>query len=272
MANYAIGDIQGCYEAFRCLLKKIDFSPEQDKLWLAGDLVNRGPDSLLTLRYVYQLNQQKACETVLGNHDLHMLAVSHGCLEPKRKDNFHNVLEAEDCEVLLNWLQRQKLAINIEVAGKTFFLSHAGLPPVWSTSEALEYASEVELVLQGTSAKTFFEHMYGNSPDTWNETLTGKERLRLITNYFTRMRFCNEQGQLELLTKNEAHNAPKGFQPWFTLPNKKLNNEKLLFGHWAALQGETNSNQHLALDTGCVWGGELSAFRLEDERHFSCDC
>lgn len=270
MANYAIGDIQGCFENFRCLLDIIHFEPTKDKLWLAGDLVNRGPASLATLRYVHELGD--ACETVLGNHDLHLLAVYHGCAKIKNKDTITDILEAPDAKQLLGWLQQQSLIKEITVEGKSFLLSHAGIPPIWDKSQALACAKEVQDYLQSEHAIDFFLNMYGNEPDCWDEKLTGLERLRVITNYFTRMRFCNEQGTLELLNKNTSDCAPEGYRPWFEISNPALNKEKLLFGHWAALEGKTNKANCFALDTGCVWGNHLSALRLEDEQRFLCEC
>ncbi len=272
MANYAIGDIQGCYSAFCRLLEKIQFDSTQDKLWLAGDMVNRGENSLGTLRLVYELAQQGACEAVLGNHDLHMLAVYHGCAQRKRKDNFFDVLDAPDAAELLHWLQQQSLCKKIIVNEHSYFLSHSGLPPIWSVDKAINCAREVEVVLQGKSFKEFFNTMYGNTPNGWQETLEGAERLRVITNYFTRMRFCNAAGQLELQSKGNSEERPVGFKPWFEFDNAHLNHEILLFGHWAALQGKTNKDHIFALDTGCVWGNSLSALRLEDKQRFCCDC
>lgn len=272
MANFAIGDLQGCYDSFLCLLEKINFDAHKDQLWLAGDLVNRGPDSLSTLKHVFQLSQQGACSTVLGNHDLHMLAVYHGCSTARPKDNFHDVLEDKDAGVLLNWLQSQYLALDINVNNKQFLLTHAGIPPIWSPQQTLAYASEVEKFLRGDTYSEYFNNMYGNLPDTWHEELSGIERLRTITNYLTRMRFCNKDGQLELLSKTPPGESPPGYQAWFSFENPFIKDTKLLFGHWAALQGQTNSTQHFALDTGCVWGKKLSALRLEDEVWFSCDC
>lgn len=270
MANYAIGDIQGCFESFQYLLDQIQFNPEKDKLWLAGDLVNRGPSSLATLRYVYELGE--ACETVLGNHDLHLLAVYHGCAKIRNKDTLTDILEAPDAKQLLAWLQQQSLIKEITLDTKSFLLSHAGIPPIWNKNQALAYAKEVEDYLQSDYALDFFQNMYGNTPACWQDSLQGMERLRVITNYFTRMRFCNEQGSLELLCKNSPNQAPEGYQPWFKISNPALNKEKLLFGHWAALKGKTNTANCFALDTGCVWGNSLSALRLEDEKSFSCEC
>ncbi len=272
MANYAIGDIQGCHDAFMCLLDTIEFNPENDTLWLAGDLVNRGPDSLGTLKKIHQLASQGACHTVLGNHDLHMLAVHHNCSSRRPKDNFHDVLNDPDAEKLLQWLQSQSLALEIKVDKKTYLLTHAGVPPNWSRSQTLRYAQEVESFLQSDKYIEFFQNMYGNDPDIWQESLEGIDRLKVITNYLTRMRFCNAKGQLELLSKSTPEDAPEGFRPWFTFDNPLLEDTYLLFGHWAALQGKTGSRKHFALDTGCVWGNKLSALRLEDARWFSCDC
>lgn len=269
MANYAIGDIQGCYDSLRSLLTKINFDPYQDTLWVAGDLVNRGPKSLETVRYLKSLGP--ACKAVLGNHDLHMIAAAHACAPRKPKDSFFDLLDAYDSPTLIDWLKQQALLRRIEINDKVFLLSHAGLPPIWSAQQALSYSREVETVLRSNNLSDFLSVMYGNEPDTWHESLTGNERLRLITNYFTRMRFCNAQGTLEMNSKSSPLEAPEGFQAWFTIPNPHLNNEKIIFGHWAALEGKTYNNNIFAIDTGCVWGKQLTALRLEDEVLFSVD-
>lgn len=268
MATYAIGDIQGCLEPLQCLLKKIAFNPASDKLWLAGDLINRGPDSLATLRFLYRLRD--SITIVLGNHDLHFIAVYYGLRKQGKNDSLNELLMAPDRADLVYWLRHQKL-IHHDPA-LAFTMVHAGIPPQWSLSEALARAREVELVLQSDTPENFLAGMYGNVPSEWNNNLTGVERLRLITNYFTRMRFCSASGELELQTKESADAAPEGFAPWFSFSERKTRKEKIIFGHWAALEGRVKSNTVFALDTGCVWGGSLTAMRLEDEEKFSCDC
>lgn len=268
MATYAIGDIQGCLEPLQCLLKEIEFNPAQDKLWLAGDLINRGPDSLATLRFLYQLRD--SITIVLGNHDLHFIAVHYGLRKRGKNDTLDELLRAPECAILVDWLRQQKLVHHDPLL--KFTMVHAGIPPQWDLTEALARSREVERVLQADGLENFLAGMYGNFPSCWSSDLTGVDRLRLITNYFTRMRFCNAEGELELETKESADAAPEGFAPWFSFPERKMQSEKILFGHWAALEGRAEANNIYALDTGCVWGGALTALRLEDERRFSCNC
>jgi bis(5'-nucleosyl)-tetraphosphatase (symmetrical) len=268
MATYAIGDIQGCLEPLQCLLKKIAFNPAKDKLWLAGDLINRGPNTLATLRYLYKLRD--SITIVLGNHDLHFIAVYYGQRKQGKNDTLSELLRAPDCADLVYWLRQQKLVHHdSELA---FTMVHAGIPPQWNLPEALARAAEVEVVLQSDAPEEFLAGMYGNSPSRWNYDLVGIERLRVITNYFTRMRFCSASGELELQTKESADAAPAGFSPWFSFLNRKMRSDKIIFGHWAALEGNTKTNNIYALDTGCVWGGSLTALCLEDETYFSCNC
>ncbi|WP_331345859.1 symmetrical bis(5'-nucleosyl)-tetraphosphatase [Cellvibrio sp. UBA7661] len=268
MATYAIGDIQGCLEPLQCLLKKIAFNPAKDKLWLAGDLINRGPDSLATLRFLYKLRD--SITIVLGNHDLHFIAVYYGLRKQGKNDSLDELLIAPDRADLVYWLRHQKLVHHDPDLG--FTMVHAGIPPQWTVADALARAREVESVLQSNSPENFLAGMYGNAPSEWSNNLTGVERLRIITNYFTRMRFCSASGELELQTKENADAAPIGFSPWFSFAERKTRNEKIIFGHWAALEGRVKSNKIFALDTGCVWGGSLTALRLDDEERFSCDC
>jgi len=268
MATYAIGDIQGCLEPLQCLLKEIKFNPLNDRLWLAGDLINRGPDTLETLRFLYQLRD--SLTIVLGNHDLHFIAVYYGLRKCGKNDTLDELLRAPDCADLVYWLRQQKLVHHDPLL--KFTMVHAGIPPQWDLSEALAHAREVENVLQTDKIETFLSGMYGNLPSGWDNNLAGIDRLRLITNYFTRMRFCSAEGELELQTKESVGAAPVGFAPWFSFAERKTWDERILFGHWAALEGRTDVENIYALDTGCVWGGSLTALRLEDERWFACDC
>ncbi|HEX7764648.1 MAG TPA: symmetrical bis(5'-nucleosyl)-tetraphosphatase [Cellvibrio sp.] len=268
MATYAIGDIQGCLEPLQCLLKKINFNPAKDKLWLAGDVINRGPDSLATLRFLYKLRD--SVTLVLGNHDLHFIAVYYGLRKAGKNDTLDQLLIAPDRADLVYWLRQQPLVYHDAALG--FTMVHAGIPPQWSLEQALMRSREVEQVLQGNAPEYLLENMYGNFPARWHDDLQGTERLRVITNYFTRMRFCSAEGELELQTKESADAAPIGFAPWFSLAGRKMRNEKIIFGHWAALEGRANTKNIYALDTGCVWGGELTALRLDDEVLFSCHC
>ncbi len=268
MATYAIGDIQGCLKPLQCLLEQIQFNPVQDKLWLAGDLINRGPQSLETLRYLYSLRD--SLEIVLGNHDLHFIAVYRGLRKQGNSDTLNELLSAPDAELLVNWLLQQKLVhANADLG---YAMVHAGIPPQWDLEQAQKRAAEVETVLQSNDCDSFLSAMYGNEPSRWKKSLVGLDRLRLITNYFTRMRFCSPEGELELKTKESAGAAPAGFYPWFALPERKTRNDKIIFGHWAALEGKAQANNVFALDTGCVWGGKLTAMRLEDQCYFSCEC
>lgn len=268
MATYAIGDIQGCYDTLLCLLEQAAFDHTRDSLWVAGDMVNRGPNSLDTLRFLKNLGDRATI--VLGNHDLHLLAIAHGIKRPNRHDSIMDILNAPDRDELLEWLRQQPLLyFNPE---QQYVLVHAGLAPQWDIDQALALAREVETALKGPDFKDYLYHMYGDEPDCWNENITGWPRLRLITNYLTRMRLCNSDGVLELTHHKGIQDAPPGFSPWFAHKNRKTHQLKILFGHWAALEGESNENHVFALDTGCVWGGRLTMMRLEDHQVFSCDC
>lgn len=264
MATYAIGDIQGCYDELISLLKTIKFSA-QDQLWIAGDMVNRGPKSLETLRFLMSISDQ--VKIVLGNHDLHLLAIHYGAAEPKRSDTFHDILEAPDRDELMQWLLHQPLAIYDDQLNYT--MVHAGIPPKWSIKKTLKRTAEVEQVLQSTLAREFFNHMYGNEPNRWSGKLEGWDRLRTITNYVTRMRFCDPTGQLDFTVKGGLNKQPEGFKPWYEHHGKALHKGRVIFGHWAALEGKADHESVFALDTGCVWGNKLTAMRLEDQKLFS---
>ena len=268
MSDYAIGDLQGCLGAFDCLLEKIGFNADRDRLFLAGDLVNRGPDSLGTLRRVHALRDN--VHTVLGNHDLHLLAVANGTTHSKRKDTLSEILDAPDRTELLGWLQQQALLIALPEHNAV--MTHAGIPPLWSLEQASQRAAEVETVLRSDSADAFFTHMYGNTPAGWDEQLSGTDRWRVITNHFTRMRFVDQAGELDLTSKGEPDQPPVGFMPWFQHPRRVLTDTRVLFGHWAALEGHSGVDKVDALDTGCVWGGTLTALRLDDQVRIQCDC
>jgi bis(5'-nucleosyl)-tetraphosphatase (symmetrical) len=268
MATYAIGDIQGCFKAFSCLLKEAVFEPEKDVLWVAGDLVNRGPDSLSTLRYIKGLGDN--AKVVLGNHDLHMLAVAYGIKPPHRSDTLDDVIKADDAEELFTWLRQQPLLYHCPE--RHYALVHAGLAPQWTIEQALSLSQEVETVLKGPNFKDFLFHMYGDEPNRWCDDLTGWQRLRVITNHFTRMRLCDADGHLDLKHKHGLEDVRSGFKPWFAHAHRKTRDTNILFGHWAALEGESNEDRVFALDTACVWGGRLTMMRLEDHRLFSCSC
>lgn len=265
MATYAIGDIQGCYAELRRLLEKIRFDPAQDQLWLVGDLVNRGPDSLQVLRFVKSLGDSAI--TVLGNHDLHLLAVAEGVAKLHRSDTLNELLNAPDREELLVWLRQQRLFH----AEGNYVLVHAGLVPQWSVEQAASLAREVENALRGDNYAIFFDRMYGNTPNCWNDALTGYKRLRIIVNAFTRMRICTPQGEMEFKFKGEIENIPEGYVPWFDVPKRKSKDATVIFGHWSALGLKLEPNI-IALDTGCLWGGPMTAIRLEDRLLYQVGC
>ena len=270
MATYAVGDIQGCFDALECLLEQVKFDAKTDRLWVAGDLVNRGPASLETLRFIKSLGDQ--AKVVLGNHDLHLLAVASGARERHSKDTINPILQAPDCNELLDWLRHQDL-IHYDQKLNTLMV-HAGLPPIWSIPQAIQLAGEVTTALRGNASNRFFEHMYGNTPDQWHDDLEGFARLRVITNYLTRMRICTADGQLELKHKRGVEDIPKGYRPWFAFPAQATTDKDItiVFGHWAALAGKITEKNVIPLDTGCVWGGQLRMYRLDDRRFFHCDC
>jgi bis(5'-nucleosyl)-tetraphosphatase (symmetrical) len=265
MSTYAIGDIQGCYDQFRELLDEIGFDPAKDELWLVGDLVSRGPKSLETLRYVRSLGD--AAITVLGNHDLNLLAVAAGVRKPHRSDAVDAVLGAPDRQELMDWLRTRKM---MHVDGK-YAMLHAGLLPQWTVSRAHALAGEVEAALRGPSHVELLQRMYGNSPTRWDENLAGYDRLRVIVNAMTRLRLCDTQGNMELTHKTGPEGAPEGYVPWFEVPGRASAGTPVVFGHWAAL-GLKLTNDVLAIDSGCVWGRTLTAVRLDDRRLYRCDC
>jgi bis(5'-nucleosyl)-tetraphosphatase (symmetrical) len=266
MTDYAIGDIQGCYERLQDVLAMADFSPSRDRLWVAGDLINRGPSSLESLRYVESLGSSAV--VVLGNHDLHLLAVALGGHALKNKDTLSDIFEAPDHQHLLNWLCQQNLVVHDP--DRNFVMVHAGLPHIWSISQASGYAREVEAAISGPDAARFFTGMYGNKPACWDENLQGMDRLRVIANYFTRMRFIAGDGTLEFDAKESAEEAPDGFSPWFRF--QRPDDVRVIFGHWAALDGKTESDRFIGLDTGCVWGGKLTMMNLDSGEQIHCDC
>lgn len=268
MSTYAIGDLQGCLTPLEKLLQQIQFDATKDTLWFTGDLVNRGSQSLETLRFVKQLGDRH--RVVLGNHDLHLLAVAHGAHPGWPGDTLSDILKAPDRETLIDWLRHQPLLYHDAALG--FTMAHAGIAPSWNLATAMALAKEVEAVLQSEQAATFFQHMYGNTPDLWQADLTGWDRLRCITNYFTRMRFCEADGRLELNYKGTMATHPAHLLPWFTVPHRQNLDLNIVFGHWAALSGVTNTAKTFALDTGCVWGFCLTAMCLEDGRCFQVSC
>jgi bis(5'-nucleosyl)-tetraphosphatase (symmetrical) len=258
MAIYAIGDIQGCFAQLQSLLTKLQFNRDEDTLWLAGDIVNRGPHSLHTLRFIRSLG--KRAVTVLGNHDLHLLAVANGRGKQSKKDTFKDILEAEDRDELLDWLIHQPLMHydkELDVC-----LCHAGIYPQWSIHEALQYAGELQDILRSPKSHEFFHHMYGDKPPTWCRHLKGWDRLRFITNTFTRMRYCDAQGRLFLREKSAPGKQDKGIHPWFEIADRKTQTTNIIFGHWSTLTDPQQKHLY-PLDTGCLWGGQLTALKID---------
>jgi bis(5'-nucleosyl)-tetraphosphatase (symmetrical) len=264
MTTYAIGDIQGCYQTFLTLLNCLQFNSSKDRLWFVGDIINRGTGSLDMLRWCYQ-NREKI-QIVLGNHDLHTIAVAHKVKQPHRSDTISTVLHADDCETLLTWLRMQPLIIH-EMG---YTMVHAGILPSWNLEQAIGYAQEVEAYLQGNDYIAFLNVMYGNTPVYWNEKIDGLERLRFITNVFTRMRVCDSRNGLEFEFKGELSQVPDGYTPWFSMLNRKTIQNPIIFGHWSAL-GLRQQNNVFALDTGCLWGRKLTAMSLETKEIFQVD-
>ena len=265
MAIYALGDIQGCHAELVQLLDKIKFDQAADRLWLVGDLVNRGPGSLEVLRLVKSLGDSAI--TVLGNHDLHLLAVAEGVAELHRTDTLDEILNAPDRDELLHWLRNQKLLH----AQDNYVLVHAGLLPQWSVAQTENLAREVEAALRSDDYHTFLSRMYGNAPHHWDDELTGYKRLRVIVNAFTRMRICTKEGEMEFKFKGEVEHIPAGYLPWFDIPKRASMKATVIFGHWSAL-GLKLTPSVIALDTGCLWGGPMSAVRLEDRKLFQVAC
>ena len=268
MAVYAIGDIQGCFDELMTLLAQIHFEPGHDHLWFVGDLVNRGPQSLQVLRYVRNLGESAV--TVLGNHDLHLLAVAGGHTAARRDDTFHDVLNAPDRDALLHWLRHQPLLHHdskLGDHGRGITMIHAGLPPQWDLATARARAAEAENALRGAHYHDYLAAIYGNGPAQWSGTLSGSERWRFITNCFTRLRYCDAQGRLALKDKGAPGTQTAGYLPWFTVPGRASAGLEIVFGHWSTLDPATAAcaEHHVHhLDTGCVWGGALTALRLDD--------
>ena len=265
MSTYAIGDLQGCHASLQALLAKIGFVSAKDRLWFVGDLVNRGPESLACLRFVSSLGDRAV--VVLGNHDLHLLAVAEGASKLGKRDTIQPILDAPDGADLLDWLRRQKL---LHVDG-AYLMVHAGLLPQWSLTKAMALAGEIETLIRGPNRRAFLKDMYGNEPNHWDEALTGKSRHRLVANVLTRMRILNDNNELDLEFKGQLDAIPPGTVPWFTKRHPSFAEKTILAGHWSAL-GLHVQPKFIGLDTGCAWGRQLTAFRLEDRAIFQVEC
>lgn len=268
MSTFVIGDIQGCDRELQTLLDRTGFEPARDRLWLTGDLVNRGPQSLAVLRRVKALGD--AATVVLGNHDLHLLACwLVKTVKPRKRDTLSDVLSAPDCDELLNWLRLQPLLHHDPALGLT--MVHAGLAPQWTLDDALAYAAEIHVLLRGDGCREFLAAMYGDQPARWRNSLTGLERARLITNYLTRMRFLSPDGELNLRAKGAPSAETGDLVPWFAVPGRKTAGQRIVFGHWSTLRLNADEERRhgvVPLDTGAVWGGELTAWCVENGRRF----
>jgi bis(5'-nucleosyl)-tetraphosphatase (symmetrical) len=265
MDVYAIGDAQGCHQQVLLLLQKLRAESPNPLFIFVGDLVNRGPASLATLRLIRSLGIQ--AKVLLGNHDLHLLAFAHGIRKSHRSDTIAEILDAPDGNELLEWLRCQPLAI--QECGH--LLVHAGLLPQWTTAQTLSLAGEVSSVLSGPNWVAFLQHMYGNEPARWDDSLQGPDRLRCIVNALTRIRFCQADGTMYFSSSEGGADAPAGNMPWFEVPGRKTVDTPVVFGHWSTL-GLTVRDNLVGLDTGCIWGGKLTAVRLQDHAVFQVDC
>ena len=265
MSTYAIGDLQGCYDSLQALLTKIGFNKSRDSLWFVGDLVNRGPDSLACLRFARGLGDSAIA--VLGNHDLHLLAVAEGLSKAGKRDTIQPILDAPDRDDLLAWLCNQKL-LHVD---NQFIMVHAGLLPQWSLNKAITLAQEIEILIRGRERRSFLKSMYGDEPVLWDDALVGSPRNRLVTNAMTRMRLLNEHDEINLDYQGELETIPPGTVPWFARRHPSTLDKTVIAGHWSALGLHVTPN-FVGLDTGCAWGQQLTAMRLEDRAIFQVDC
>ena len=272
MATYAIGDVQGCFDELKALLSQINFNADRDQLWFCGDLVNRGPKSLETLRFIKSLESNAI--SVLGNHDLHLLATAFNHNKPGKKDTLDELLQANDSLELLNWLRQQSMAHHDN--NKKITLLHAGLHQDWSISKTLQLAGEVESVLRSVQHINFYKHMYGDKPYLWDDSLSGWSRYRYITNTLTRLRYCDEQGKAALNAKGPPGSQAKNLYPWYEVPGRVSQHDTIIFGHWSTLPhaGLANINNTYAIDSGCLWGGALTAMRIDVKpfEYFRLNC
>jgi len=256
---YLVGDLQGCCNPLEQLLATIDFSPSRDRLYLLGDLVNRGPDSLGVLRRLRDMGDAAVC--LLGNHDLHLLAVANGVRAPHRSDTLDAILQAPDRDAWLEWLRARRLAVHEH----GWLMVHAGVLPQWDAAEVMRLAAEAEAMLRGPDLHGFLTVMYGNHPARWDEALQGADRWRCVINSLTRLRFCSADGTMDFAVKEGADSAPEGLMPWFKVPGRRTEGTPIAFGHWSTL-GLINQPDLMALDTGCIWGGQLTAVRVDGGR------
>lgn len=263
MAIYAIGDVQGCYDELKALLARIQFNSDRDQLWFCGDLVNRGPKSLKTLRFIRSLGDNAL--TVLGNHDLHLLATGYEHKKPGKKDTLKKLLAAKDAPELLDWLRHQHLIYYDRDLNITML--HAGIHPQWSINKALQLANEVEQILRGDDHVNFYKHMYGDKPYVWSDSLSGWSRYRFITNIFTRLRYCDVSGKPALNAKGPPGSQKEHLYPWYEIPDRISRNDTIIFGHWSTLPhaGKKAINNTYAIDSGCLWGGSLTALRIDQQ-------
>ncbi len=260
MSTYVIGDVQGCFDELQELVEYISFNPKKDQLWFVGDLVNRGPQSLETLRWVKSLGNSAV--TVLGNHDLHLLAAHAGAKEISRTSSLQSALQARDINALVEWLRCQPLIqYNKQL---NFAMVHAGLAPQWSVKDAIRYAKEVEIVLRSNKYKDFLYNMYGDQPNQWDGRLKGWNRLRTITNFMTRVRYCTNKGVMSFTDKGPPGSQSTGMKPWYEITQRKSQDTTVVFGHWSTL-GYVNDYNIISTDTGCLWGGQLTAIKIELE-------
>lgn len=271
MATYVIGDLQGCFDELQSLLTQINYQPKQDHLWFVGDIVNRGPKSLECLRFVKKLHEKGRAQIVLGNHDFHLLAAYSGLEKFQSKsDTLQPILKADDVTALINWLRTQPLMVNHPVFDAV--MVHAGIPPQWTIHQAQSYAKEVEVHLQSDEWQTFVsQHLFGAEPDAWCESLTGWPRIRYIVNAFARMRYCDNEGKLEFKLKSAPDSTTGPFQPWFVHSNRKNKTHEIFFGHWSTL-GAIDAYSIHATDTGCLWGGKLTAYCMETKQRHTLEC
>ncbi|GLX82841.1 symmetrical bis(5'-nucleosyl)-tetraphosphatase [Thalassotalea eurytherma] len=259
MALYIVGDIQGCHKELKALLEKAKFDKNKDQLWSAGDIVARGSDSLATIEFLQSLGD--SFNSVLGNHDLHLMSIYYGIKKAKKSDKLDNLLASKNINSIIEWLAQFPLMLPLP-DGKSY-LSHAGISPQWTLTQAIENAQFVEKRLRAKDREKWLTRMYGNTPNSWHQVATKTERFRFTVNAFTRMRFCYQDGSLEFDCKSSPEDAPKDVKPWFTLLTEEQKNITWYFGHWAALMGETGLKNIIALDTGCVWGNHLTMIKVK---------